>query len=100
MSMKPGSSVRSSSSRTSASAGIVSDERAPAAVIRRFSMTTAARSTGSRPVAVDESLGDDDECWQLTYLRDRELNRTEASRASGGSAASRSKSSRVSMSIG
>jgi hypothetical protein len=50
MSMNPGSSVRSSSSRTSASAGIVSEERAPAAVMRPFSITIAARSMGSRPV--------------------------------------------------
>ena len=99
MSMNPGSSVRSSSSSTSASAGIVSDERAPAAVIRPFSMTTAARSTGRAP-AVDESLGDDDECWQLTYLRDRELDRPRLAERQAGSAASRSKSSRVSMSIG
>src|ERR1017187_7020102 len=50
MSMKPGSSVRSLSSSTRAPAGIVSDARAPAALIRPSSITTAARSIGSRPV--------------------------------------------------
>src|ERR1035437_2533834 len=50
MSMKPGSSVRSLSSSTRAPAGIVSDGRAPAALIRPSSITTAARSIGSRPV--------------------------------------------------
>jgi hypothetical protein len=40
--------------------------------------------------AVDESLGDDDECWQLTYLRDRELDRPRLAERQRGSAASRS----------